>query len=49
MSDLAIPFAPLPRTSASPVATPIPVISDAERKGLTKKEIAADHPTWCPG
>jgi 2-oxoglutarate/2-oxoacid ferredoxin oxidoreductase subunit beta len=20
-----------------------------ERKGLTKKEIAADHPTWCPG
>jgi 2-oxoglutarate ferredoxin oxidoreductase subunit beta len=24
-------------------------IPDAERKGLTKKEIAADHPTWCPG
>ncbi|MFN3407599.1 MAG: thiamine pyrophosphate-dependent enzyme [Limisphaerales bacterium] len=21
----------------------------AERKGLTKKELAADHPTWCPG
>ena len=21
----------------------------AERKGLTKKEIAAEHPTWCPG
>ena len=20
-----------------------------ERKGLTKKEISADHPTWCPG
>ena len=20
-----------------------------ERKGLTKKEIASDHPTWCPG
>src|SRR5580704_6111066 len=20
-----------------------------ERKGLTKKEIAADQPTWCPG
>ena len=19
------------------------------RKGLTKKELAADHPTWCPG
>jgi 2-oxoglutarate ferredoxin oxidoreductase subunit beta len=25
----------------------IPVLE--ERKGLTKKEIAADHPTWCPG
>ncbi len=22
---------------------------DSERKGLTKKEISADHPTWCPG
>src|ERR1700759_2134079 len=20
-----------------------------ERKGLTKKDTAADHPTWCPG
>ena len=29
----------------SPVALALP---DAERKGLTKKEIAADHPTWCP-
>ncbi|MCL4179197.1 MAG: pyruvate ferredoxin oxidoreductase [Verrucomicrobia bacterium] len=26
-----------------------PPDSLAERKGLTKKEIAADHPTWCPG
>jgi 2-oxoglutarate ferredoxin oxidoreductase subunit beta len=25
------------------------VAADAERKPLTKKEIAADHPTWCPG
>ena len=24
-------------------------IATGERKGLTKKEIAADHPTWCPG
>ncbi len=24
-------------------------LPDSERKGLTKKEIAADHPTWCPG
>jgi hypothetical protein len=23
--------------------------ANGERKGLTKKEIAADHPTWCPG
>lgn len=22
---------------------------ETERKGLTKKEVAADHPTWCPG
>ena len=34
---------PAPKTSVviSPPAT--------ERKALTKKEIAADHPTWCPG
>jgi 2-oxoglutarate ferredoxin oxidoreductase subunit beta len=30
------------------VATPVPPATE-ERKGLTKKEIAADHPTWCPG
>jgi 2-oxoglutarate ferredoxin oxidoreductase subunit beta len=29
-----------------PVPAPIP---DADRKGLTKKETSADHPTWCPG
>jgi 2-oxoglutarate ferredoxin oxidoreductase subunit beta len=29
--------------------TAVPTIPDSERKGLTKKEIAADHPTWCPG
>ncbi|MBL9166913.1 MAG: pyruvate ferredoxin oxidoreductase [Verrucomicrobiales bacterium] len=34
-----------PRSSA----VQIPPIPDSERKGLTKKEIAADHPTWCPG
>ncbi len=28
------------------VVSPVP---ESERKGLTKKEIAADHPTWCPG
>ncbi len=25
------------------------VSPETERKGLTKKEISADHPTWCPG
>ena len=49
MSEIAIPFAPLPRTSISPADLPIPALPEAERKGLTKKEIAADHPTWCPG
>jgi 2-oxoglutarate ferredoxin oxidoreductase subunit beta len=51
MSEIAIPFAPLPRTGASltTVNAPVPVPADSERKGLTKKEIAADHPTWCPG
>jgi 2-oxoglutarate ferredoxin oxidoreductase subunit beta len=28
-------------------AQPAPV--EGERKALSKKEIAADHPTWCPG
>jgi 2-oxoglutarate ferredoxin oxidoreductase subunit beta len=35
-----------PRTgSLTAVATP----ASEERKPLTKKEMAADHPTWCPG
>ena len=25
------------------------VPAEADRKALTKKEVAADHPTWCPG
>lgn len=33
--------------SAERVLTP--VIPETERKPLTKKEVAADHPTWCPG
>ena len=28
---------------------PPPLPAPGDRKGLTKKEIAADHPTWCPG
>jgi 2-oxoglutarate ferredoxin oxidoreductase subunit beta len=30
-------------------AVPATTAAATERKGLTKKEIAADHPTWCPG
>lgn len=35
------PSAPAPAPQAAPAA--------AERKPVTKKELAADHPTWCPG
>jgi len=31
---------------ADPAAVAAPL---ADRKALTKKELAADHPTWCPG
>jgi 2-oxoglutarate/2-oxoacid ferredoxin oxidoreductase subunit beta len=48
MSSPSIPFETLPRTGNVPL-TPVPPIADADRKGLTKKEAAADHPTWCPG
>src|SRR5512140_4001365 len=34
---------PVPKATSA-VAPPA-----GERKPLTKKEIAADHPTWCPG
>lgn len=40
-----IPFAAPPR----PASTQAPPLPDSERKPLTKKEMAADHPTWCPG
>src|SRR2546427_2141567 len=29
--------------------TAVSSLPDTERKGPTKKEISADHPTWCPG
>src|SRR5229473_1294151 len=38
---------PAPKTDS--VAVPAPTPPPADRKGLSKKEIAADHPTWCPG
>lgn len=37
-------------SSATPLEAPqVPSGALTERKPLTKKEIAADHPTWCPG
>jgi 2-oxoglutarate/2-oxoacid ferredoxin oxidoreductase subunit beta len=40
-------------STATATALPLPAPSDvpgtAPRKPLTKKELAADHPTWCPG
>ena len=47
MSTLTFPNEPLPRTTFAPA--PVAPIPDSERKGLTKKDTAADHPTWCPG
>ncbi len=44
--------APAPAAAAPAAATPAgqpPAAPPTERKGLTKKELAADHPTWCPG
>ncbi len=39
---------PFPLSPRTPDAA-APSLTDAERKPLTKKEMAADHPTWCPG
>jgi 2-oxoglutarate ferredoxin oxidoreductase subunit beta len=39
-----------PRTAGNLAAVAPPSVpAPEERKGLTKKEVAADHPTWCPG
>src|SRR5438105_2095079 len=35
-----------PQSTSIPAGAPLP---SEERKPLTKKELAADHPTWCPG
>ncbi|GDY20710.1 hypothetical protein LBMAG56_20560 [Verrucomicrobiota bacterium] len=48
MTTIAIPNAVLPRTTRTS-GEPVTPILDADRKGLTKKDVAADHPTWCPG
>lgn len=46
MSDTSVQ-PPLAATSGASTATAS--TSAEERKPLTKKEISADHPTWCPG
>ena len=48
MTDMAIPFAELSR-GANTDSSPVPPLTDGDRKPLTKKEVSADHPTWCPG
>lgn len=48
MNDLGFPFAILPRTTGASLPVP-PPLADNDRKPLTKKEVSADHPTWCPG
>jgi 2-oxoglutarate/2-oxoacid ferredoxin oxidoreductase subunit beta len=44
---MSSPITDIPARGGNIVAVNAP--ADTERKGLTKKEIAADHPTWCPG
>src|SRR5712671_3813980 len=39
----------VPNIPTVPAVPSVPAAQSTERKGLTKKEIAADHPTWCPG
>jgi 2-oxoglutarate ferredoxin oxidoreductase subunit beta len=43
--NMSAPVTEVPSPKASLVVSP----PATERKPLTKKEIAADHPTWCPG
>jgi len=49
MSNLAIPYELLPRTGVAATLPPPNDLLEGDRKPLTKKETAADHPTWCPG
>jgi len=48
MSKLAFGKETLGRTGHLNVGE-VPPIADSDRVGLKKKDIAADHPTWCPG
>ena len=47
MNSPTTPTTDIPARTGNIVA--VPSTSDAEHKPLTKKELAADHPTWCPG
>jgi 2-oxoglutarate/2-oxoacid ferredoxin oxidoreductase subunit beta len=38
-----------PPNGSVPAPAPATVPPSTDRKALTKKELAADHPTWCPG
>ena len=38
-----------PPSAPSVPAVPVALVGEPERKPLTKKDISADHPTWCPG
>ncbi|MDB6026020.1 MAG: korB [Verrucomicrobiales bacterium] len=42
------PITETPARASILAAPAVPTLGE-ERKGLTKKEVAADHPTWCPG
>jgi hypothetical protein len=44
---MSSPLPEAPVRTITPVA--IPVLPTEDRKPLSKKEIVADHPTWCPG
>src|SRR5215212_11544894 len=44
---MSSPLSPIPVRDGN-ITSVLPPSSE-ERKGLTKKEISADHPTWCPG
>src|SRR5258708_9478808 len=47
---MSTPTTDIPARSGNITNVPAPAVPGAEeRKGLTKKETAADHPTWCPG
>jgi 2-oxoglutarate ferredoxin oxidoreductase subunit beta len=49
MTPLTFPSESLARTGIGGAAPAPALPATEERKSLTKKETAADHPTWCPG